>query len=51
MESYSVMLEKREEKKIMVHVGKKDPHFVVTNADGNAASGINNINILLQRRK
>ncbi len=30
---------------IVVHVGKKDPHFVVTNADGNAASGINNINI------
>lgn len=26
------------------HVGQKDPHFVVTNADGNAASGINNIN-------
>ncbi len=29
---------------LIVHVGKKDPHFVVTNADGNAASGINNIN-------
>lgn len=30
---------------IVVHVGKTDPNFVVTNADGNAASGINNINI------
>jgi hypothetical protein len=30
---------------LVVHVGKKDPNFVVTNADGNAASGINNINI------
>jgi len=30
---------------IVVHVGKNDPNFVVTNADGNAASGINNINI------
>ncbi|PSN19538.1 transketolase [filamentous cyanobacterium CCP5] len=26
------------------YVGQKDPQFVVTNADGNAASGINNIN-------
>lgn len=26
------------------HVGQKDPQFVITNADGNAASGINNIN-------
>jgi len=30
---------------LVVHVGKKDPNFVVTNADGNAASGINNINV------
>lgn len=30
---------------LVVHVGKKDPNFIVTNADGNAASGINNINI------
>ncbi len=30
---------------IVVHVGQNDPNFVVTNADGNAASGINNINI------
>jgi phosphoketolase len=29
------------------YVGKQDPDFVVTNADGNAASGINNINIAL----
>jgi phosphoketolase len=30
---------------LVVHVGKKDPNFIVTNADGNAASAINNINI------
>ena len=30
------------------HVGKQDPNFVVTNADGNAASGINNINQALK---
>jgi phosphoketolase len=29
------------------YVGKADPDFVVTNADGNAASGINNINVAL----
>jgi len=29
------------------YVGKQDPDFVVTNADGNAASGINNINVAL----
>lgn len=29
---------------LVVYVGQKDPHFIVTNADGNAASGINNIN-------
>jgi phosphoketolase len=29
-------------------VGQNDPNFVVTNADGNAASGINNINIGLK---
>ncbi len=33
---------------LVVHVGQQDPHFVVTNADGNAASGINNINIGLK---
>lgn len=30
---------------IVVYVGKNDPNFIVTNADGNAASGINNINV------
>ncbi|MGF1491092.1 MAG: phosphoketolase, partial [Microcoleaceae cyanobacterium] len=29
---------------IVAHVGQKDSHFVVTNADGNAASGFNYIN-------
>ncbi|MEM9538195.1 MAG: phosphoketolase [Cyanobacteria bacterium P01_E01_bin.42] len=29
-------------------VGQKDPKFVLTNADGNAASGINNVNIALK---
>lgn len=33
---------------IVVHVGQKDPNFVITNADGNAASGINNINVGLK---
>lgn len=33
---------------LVVHVGKNDPNFVITNADGNAASGINNINIGLK---
>lgn len=33
---------------IVVHVGKKDANFVVTNADGNAASAINNINVGLK---
>jgi phosphoketolase len=32
---------------LVVHVGKNDSNFIVTNADGNAASGINNINIAL----
>ncbi|MEO0456417.1 MAG: phosphoketolase [Cyanobacteria bacterium P01_A01_bin.114] len=30
------------------HVGQQDPNFVVTNADGNAASGIKNINQALK---
>ncbi|WP_204104730.1 MULTISPECIES: phosphoketolase [Spirulina sp. CCY15215] len=30
------------------HVGQNDPNFVLTNADGNAASGINNVNIALK---
>ncbi|MDY6937355.1 MAG: phosphoketolase [Cyanobacteriota bacterium] len=33
---------------IAAYVGKQDPNFVVTNADGNAASGINNINVALK---
>jgi phosphoketolase len=33
---------------IVGHVGQQDPAFVVTNADGNAASGINNINVALK---
>ncbi len=33
---------------LVVHVGRQDPNFVVTNADGNAASGINNINVGLK---
>lgn len=30
------------------YVGQKDGHFLITNADGNAASGINNINQALK---
>lgn len=33
---------------LVVDVGQKDSNFVVANADGNAASGINNINIGLK---
>ncbi len=33
---------------LVVHVGKADANFIVTNADGNAASGINNINVGLK---
>ena len=33
---------------LVVHVGKQDKNFVVCNADGNAASGINNINMGLK---
>ncbi len=33
---------------LVAYVGAKDPNFVVTNADGNAASGINNINQALK---
>lgn len=33
---------------LVAHVGLQDPQFVVTNADGNAASGINNINQALK---
>jgi len=33
---------------LVAHVGQQDPNFVVTNADGNAASGLNNINQALK---
>ena len=33
---------------LIAHVGKKDPNFILSNADGNAASGINNVNIALK---
>ena len=33
---------------LVAHVGQQDPTFVITNADGNAASGINNINQALK---
>ncbi|MEM9003074.1 MAG: phosphoketolase [Cyanobacteria bacterium P01_F01_bin.86] len=33
---------------LVAHVGQQDAQFVVTNADGNAASGINNINQALK---
>jgi len=33
---------------IAAAVGQQDPNFMVTNADGNAASGINNINVALK---
>ncbi|MFN3361703.1 MAG: phosphoketolase [Pseudanabaenaceae cyanobacterium] len=33
---------------IVAAVGQQDSHFVITNADGNAASGINNVNQALK---
>ncbi len=36
--------------KLVGEVGKRDPHFVVTNADGNEASGMANINQALTIR-
>ncbi|MGF1540832.1 MAG: phosphoketolase [Pleurocapsa sp.] len=33
---------------IAAYVGQQDSKFIVTNADGNAASGINNINVALK---
>jgi len=33
---------------LVAYVGKKDPKFIISNADGNAASGINNINVALK---
>ena len=35
---------------LAAEVGKRDPRFVVTNADGNEASGMANINIALKIR-
>ncbi|MGB7415463.1 MAG: phosphoketolase [Thermosynechococcaceae cyanobacterium] len=32
---------------LVAYVGKQDPQFIISNADGNAASGINNINVAL----
>ena len=51
-EEYSVGSEKKVATTAMgalvAHVGKKDANFIVSNADGNAASGINNINQALK---
>jgi phosphoketolase len=33
---------------LIVAVGKKDANFIISNADGNAASGINNVNVGLK---
>jgi len=33
---------------LIAYVGKKDPNFIISNADGNAASGINNVNVALK---
>lgn len=33
---------------MVAYVGQKDPNFIVTNADGNAASGLNNVNVALK---
>jgi len=33
---------------LVAHVGQTDPNFIISNADGNAASGINNVNIALK---
>jgi len=33
---------------LVAHVGKQDPNFIISNADGNAASGINNVNVALK---
>ncbi|MFP4337104.1 MAG: phosphoketolase [Halothece sp.] len=33
---------------LVAHVGQQDPNFIVSNADGNAASGVNNINQALK---
>lgn len=33
---------------LVAAVGKQDPKFIISNADGNAASGVNNINMALK---
>ena len=33
---------------LIAHVGQADPNFILSNADGNAASGINNVNVALK---
>jgi phosphoketolase len=33
---------------LVAHVGQQDPQFIIANADGNAASGVNNINVALK---
>lgn len=33
---------------LVAHVGQQDPNFIISNADGNAASGINNVNEALK---
>ena len=33
---------------LVAHVGQQDPNFIISNADGNAASGINNVNVALK---
>ncbi|PSO83838.1 MAG: transketolase [Cyanobacteria bacterium SW_12_48_29] len=33
---------------LIIHVGQKDPNFVISNSDGNAASGISNVNQALK---
>ncbi len=33
---------------LISHVGQADPNFMLSNADGNAASGINNVNMALK---
>jgi len=33
---------------LVAYVGKQDPNFIISNADGNAASGINNVNVALK---
>ena len=52
LEEYTVGVDKKVATTAMgamvVYVGQQDKNFIVTNADGNAASGINNINTALK---